>query len=313
LNITDNSLQNKISTFAKELGFQSIGFAHAQKLESEAHRLEKWLDNGHHGKMGYMENHFDKRVDPTLLVPGAKTVISLSYNYHHPSKQNDPLAPKIATYAYGRDYHKVVKKKLKLLFEYLQSIAGKIEGRYFVDSAPVMEREWAARAGIGWIGKNTLLLTPGTGSYFFLAEMIVDLKMVPNLPIKDHCGTCTRCIDSCPTEAISPKGYLLDASKCISYLTIELREDIPLEFKGKMEGWIFGCDICQDVCPWNRFSKKHNEEDFEPHPELLHLTKKDWEALSEESYNQILQKTPVSRIKFSGLKRNIAFLDSSEK
>jgi epoxyqueuosine reductase len=313
LNITDNSLQNKISTFAKELGFQSIGFAHAQKLESEAHRLEKWLDNGHHGKMRYMENHFDKRVDPTLLVPGAKTVISLSYNYHHPSKQNDPLAPKIATYAYGRDYHKVVKKKLKLLFEYLQSIAGKIEGRYFVDSAPVMEREWAARAGIGWIGKNTLLLTPGTGSYFFLAEMIVDLEMVPNLPIKDHCGTCTRCIDSCPTEAISPKGYLLDASKCISYLTIELREDIPLEFKGKMEGWIFGCDICQDVCPWNRFSKKHNEEDFEPHPELLHLTKKDWEALSEESYNQILQKTPVSRIKFSGLKRNIAFLDSSEK
>ncbi len=313
MNITDNSLQNKISTFAKELGFQSIGFAHAQKLESEAHRLEKWLDNGHHGKMRYMENHFDKRVDPTLLVPGAKTVISLSYNYHHPSKQNDPLAPKIATYAYGRDYHKVVKKKLKLLFEYLQSIAGKIEGRYFVDSAPVMEREWAARAGIGWIGKNTLLLTPGTGSYFFLAEMIVDLEMVPNLPIKDHCGTCTRCIDSCPTEAISPKGYLLDASKCISYLTIELREDIPLEFKGKMEGWIFGCDICQDVCPWNRFSKKHNEEDFEPHPELLHLTKKDWEALSEESYNQILQKTPVSRIKFSGLKRNIAFLDSSEK
>ena len=291
MNITDNSLQNKISTFAKELGFQSIGFAHAQKLESEAHRLEKWLDNGHHGKMRYMENHFDKRVDPTLLVPGAKTVISLSYNYHHPSKQNDPLAPKIATYAYGRDYHKVVKKKLKLLFEYLQSIAGKIEGRYFVDSAPVMEREWAARAGIGWIGKNTLLLTPGTGSYFFLAEMIVDLEMVPNLPIKDHCGTCTRCIDSCPTEAISPKGYLLDASKCISYLTIELREDIPLEFKGKMEGWIFGCDICQDVCPWNRFSKKHNEEDFEPHPELLHLTKKDWEALSEESYNQILQKT----------------------
>ena len=313
MNITDNSLQNKISTFAKELGFQSIGFAHAQKLESEAHRLEKWLDNGHHGKMRYMENHFDKRVDPTLLVPGAKTVISLSYNYHHPSKQNDPLAPKIATYAYGRDYHKVVKKKLKLLFEYLQSIAGKIEGRYFVDSAPVMEREWAARAGIGWIGKNTLLLTPGTGSYFFLAEMIVDLEMVPNLPIKDHCGTCTRCIDSCPTEAISPKGYLLDASKCISYLTIELREDIPLQFKGKMEGWIFGCDICQDVCPWNRFSKKHNEEDFEPHPELLHLTKKDWEALSEESYNQILQKTPVSRIKFSGLKRNIAFLDSSEK
>ncbi len=298
----------KIKEYAKTIGFDGIGFAKAQKLNQEAIRLENWLNKKHHGKMSYMEQNFDKRVDPTLLVPGAKTIISLSYNYHNPVKQKDSDAPKIASYAYGRDYHKVVKKKLKYLFEYIQSIAGNVEGRYFVDSAPVLEREWAARAGLGWVGKNTLLIKPKNGSYFFLAEIILDLEIEYDAPIKDYCGTCTRCIDACPTNAISPNGYLLEASKCISYLTIELRDEIPYEFKDKMEGWMFGCDICQEVCPWNRFATKHNEEDFEPHPELLNLTSKDWLDLTQDAYNQLLQRTPVSRVKFDGLKRNIVFL-----
>ena len=253
----------KIKEYAKTIGFDGIGFAKAQKLNQEAIRLENWLNKKHHGKMSYMEQNFDKRVDPTLLVPGAKTIISLSYNYHNPVKNKDSDAPKIASYAYGRDYHKVVKKKLKYLFEYIQSIAGNVEGRYFVDSAPVLEREWAARSGLGWVGKNTLLIKPKNGSYFFLAEIILDLEIEYDAPIKDYCGTCTRCIDACPTNAISPNGYLLEASKCISYLTIELRDEIPYEFKDKMEGWMFGCDICQEVCPWNRFATKHNEEDLD--------------------------------------------------
>lgn len=303
-----NSVQTRLISYALELGFQDVGFSVAGRLDEEADRLEQWLSKGHQGNMAYLENHFDKRTDPTLLVPGAKTVISLSYNYHNPDRQTDPEAPKISSYAYGRDYHKVVKKKLKLLFEFLQEIAGRpVEGRYFTDSAPVMESTWAARAGIGWKGKHTLLITPQKGSYFFLAEMIVDYDFEPGKAIRDHCGTCTRCIDACPTEAISPGGYMLDGSKCISYLTIELRDAIPEDYKNKLKGWMFGCDICQQVCPWNRFAVRHNEQDFEPHPDLLGLSKQDWKDLTEESFNEILQRTPVSRVKYEGLKRNIAF------
>lgn len=304
-----NTIQTRLIHYAHELGFQNIGFSQAGRLDTAAERLEAWLRGGHAGNMSYLENNFDKRVDPTQLVPGAKTVISLSYNYYNPDKQADPDAPKISMYAFGRDYHKVVKKKLKLLFEYLQQIADKpVEGRYFTDSAPVMESNWAAQAGLGWKGKHTLLITPQVGSYFFLAEMIVDYDFEPTHAIKDHCGTCTRCIDACPTDAISKQGYILDGSRCISYLTIELRDNIPEEYKDKLEGWMFGCDICQQVCPWNRFAKRHNEPDFEPHKDLLQMTKNDWQDLSEDIFNEILQRTPVSRVKYEGLKRNIRFL-----
>lgn len=300
-------LSNKIIEYAKSLGFDNIGFAKVVPLTEVADKLEQWLNLGFHGNMSYMENHFEKRTNPAELVPGAKTIISLSYNYFNPEKPSDPEAPKVARYAYGRDYHKVVKKRLKDLFAYIQAEVGEVQGRYFVDSAPVMEREWATRAGLGWQGKNTLLITPSQGSFFFLAEIILDLDLTPSNAIKDHCGTCTRCIHACPTNAISEKGYLLDGSKCISYLTIELRDEIPEEFQGKMENWVFGCDICQDVCPWNRFSKKHNEPDFEPQEGLLQLSKNDWQDLSEESYQHLLARTPVNRTKFEGLKRNIAF------
>jgi epoxyqueuosine reductase len=309
---TSIDIQDKIIKFSKTLGFENIGFAKAEKLDKEARELEIWLNNSFHGKMAYMENHFDKRVDPTLLVAGAKTIISLSYNYHNPQKQTDAEAPKIASYALGRDYHKVVKGKLKRLFEFIKTEAGDIQGRYFVDSAPVMERQWASKAGLGWTGKNTLLLSPGIGSNFFLAEIILDLEIKPDLPMKDYCGTCTRCIDACPTSAISPEGYLLDASKCISYLTIELKEQILDNFKDKMEGWAFGCDICQDVCPWNRFAKKHNEPDFEPNTRLMSMTKKDWIELKEETFDQLLRHTPISRAGYQGLKQNIEFLYKNE-
>lgn len=303
-----SSFNRLIAEKALSLGFSDIGFSKSQKLEKEAKQLEIWLNRGYHGKMKYMEDHFEKRVDPTQLVPGAKTIISLSYNYHNPEKPKDQESPKIASYAYGRDYHKVVKKKLKTLYAYIQSIAGNVQGRYFVDSAPVMERDWSAKSGLGWLGKNTLLIKPGIGSYFFLAEIILDLELETTAPINDHCGTCTRCIDACPTNAISDSGYLLDASKCISYLTIELREEIPTEFKDKMEGWIFGCDICQEVCPWNRFARKHSDQELDPHPELLSLSAEDWSELTEYSYNQLLAHTPVNRVKFKGLKRNLGFI-----
>jgi epoxyqueuosine reductase len=298
-----------IRTEALRLGFDFIGFAKAQALDEEARRLEQWLNLGYQGQMGYMANHFELRTDPTKLVPGAKTVIVLMHNYAPKETQQDPAAPKLARYAYGEDYHHVLKGKLKDLLRFIQENIGEVDGRCFVDSAPVMEREWAKRSGLGWTGKNTLLIRPGAGSYFFLAELILDLELSYDAaPIKDHCGTCRRCIEACPTEAISPQGYLLDASKCISYLTIELREEIPTEFKGKMENWAFGCDICQEVCPWNRFAKQHNESAFAPHPDLLGMGEREWHEMTEEVFAKLFRKSAVKRTKFEGLKRNLAAL-----
>lgn len=293
---------------AYALGFEFVGFAKAERMEEEARRLEAWLNGNRHGEMHYMSNHFDKRVDPTKLVPGAKTVVTLMYNYHNPAQQADETAPKISQYAYGKDYHFVVKDKLKALLAKIRESIGEVDGRCFVDSAPVLERDWARRSGIGWVGKNTLLIHPKRGSYFFLAELIIDLDLVYDHPIKDYCGTCTRCIDACPTEAISPEGYWMDGSKCISYLTIELRDEIPTTFKGKMDNWMFGCDICQQVCPWNRFSKKHDEPAFEPHPDLLEMKKSDWVEITQEVFQKVFKKSAVKRTKLAGLKRNIEFL-----
>ncbi|MBK9255723.1 MAG: tRNA epoxyqueuosine(34) reductase QueG [Saprospiraceae bacterium] len=297
-------------TKASEMGFLEVGVAKAEFMEEEAYRLEQWLNNNHHGQMSYLENYFDKRVDPTKLVPGAKSVISLAYNYYSAAKQTDKHSPKIAMYALGKDYHKVVKKKLLLLFNWMQSVIGDINGRCFVDSAPVLERDWAKRSGLGWIGKNTMLIHPKHGSYFFLAEIITDIEMVYDQPIKDYCGTCTRCIDACPTEAISQEGYLMDGSKCISYATIELKNSIPEEFKDKMGNWMFGCDICQQVCPWNRFSEPHSEPAFMPQESLLKMTKEEWVDLSEPVFNQIFEGSAVKRTKYEGLKRNIEFLNN---
>ncbi len=294
---------------AQRLGFEFVGFARAERLDAAAKRLETWLSRGAHGAMGYMANHFDMRVDPTLLVPGAKTLICLTFNYYTDEKQEDPEAPKIARYAYGEDYHFVVKDRLKSLLSYIQDEIGAVDGRCFVDSAPVMEREWAQRSGIGWNGRNTLTINPKRGSFFFLAEIICDLPLLYDDPIRDHCGTCRRCIDACPTQAIAQDGYFLDATKCISYLTIELRDEIPAEFKEQMGGWMFGCDICQDVCPWNRFSENHQEPAFEPHPELLGMSKGDWQELTAEVFGKVFKKSAVKRTKFAGLKRNLNFLE----
>jgi epoxyqueuosine reductase len=300
---------HQIREEAQRLGFGLVGFAKAERLDEEAQKLENWLNQGYQGQMGYLENHFELRIDPRKLVPGAKSVISLAYNYYNPEKQEDPEAPKISMYAYGTDYHFVVKDKLKSLLAFIRENIAEADGRCFVDSAPVLERDWALRSGLGWIGRHTLLINPKQGSYFFLAEIILDLELEYDSPIRDHCGTCRRCIDACPTEAISPQGYLLDASKCISYLTIELKDAIPTEFQGKMDNWMFGCDICQDVCPWNRFSKRHEEPAFEPHPDLLGMKKSDWEEITEEVFGWVFQKSAVKRTKLEGLKRNIAFLD----
>jgi epoxyqueuosine reductase len=294
---------------AHELGFFYCGISEAGFLKEEAQRLENWLKEGKHGKMSYMENHFDKRLDPRLLVDDAKSVVSLLLNYHNPDQQTDNAAPKISQYAYGEDYHFVIKDKLKDLMRVIQEEIGEVGGRVFVDSAPVMDKAWAAKSGLGWIGKNSNLIHPREGSFFFIAELIIDLELEYDGPMKDYCGTCTRCIDACPTEAIVAP-YIVDGSKCISYLTIELKDELlPNEFKGKMENWMFGCDICQDVCPWNRFSKRHNIAAFEPHKDLLHLNKNDWEDLTEEIYQELFKKSAVKRTKFSGLKRNIDFLN----
>ncbi len=298
---------NLIKHKAKDLGFLSCGIAKASFLSEEAPKLEQWLQQGRHGKMTYMENHFDKRLDPTLLVPGAKSVVSLLLNYHSEEKQSDPEAPKISTYAYGQDYHTVIKEKLTQLMLYLREEIGEIEGRVFVDSAPVMDKAWASRSGLGWVGKNTNLISKQVGSFFFIAELIIDLELEYDLPVADHCGSCTACIDSCPTEALTAP-YQIDGSKCISYATIELKESIPETFKDKMEGWAFGCDICQTVCPWNRFASPHQEPAFQPKEELLALTAKDWQELTEETFKKVFQKSAVKRAKFSGLKRNIKFL-----
>lgn len=300
-----------IKNKAKELGFFYCGVSKATFLEEEAKKLDQWLKKGFHGKMQYMENHFDKRVDPRLLVDNAKSVVSLLLNYHTDELQSDPTAPKISKYAYGEDYHFVIKDKLKELFGFLQEQIGEVGGRVFVDSAPVMDKVWAERSGIGWIGKHSNLVNPKAGSFFFIAELILDLELEEDGPMKDYCGTCTRCIDACPTDAIvSP--YVVDGSKCISYLTIELKDELlPTEFKNKMDGWMFGCDVCQNVCPWNRFSTKHNEKAFAPHENLLKMSKADWSDLTEDIFKELFKSSAVKRTKYSGLKRNIDFLSGN--
>ncbi|WP_439108300.1 tRNA epoxyqueuosine(34) reductase QueG [Flagellimonas olearia] len=297
-----------IKTEAKRLGFLSCGISKAQFLEEEAPRLEKWLKNNMHGEMQYMENHFDKRLDPTKLVEGSKSVISLLLNYF-PSQEQNQDSYKISKYAYGTDYHFVIKDKLKSLLHFIQDKIGEVHGRAFVDSAPVLDKAWAARSGLGWIGKHSNLLTQQVGSFYFIAELIVDLDLEYDAPTTDHCGTCTACIDACPTEAIV-EPYVVDGSKCISYFTIELKNEIPTEFKGKLDDWMFGCDVCQDVCPWNRFSKPHREPLFDPDPQLLSMTKKDWQEITEEVFRQVFKKSAVKRTKYSGLQRNINFLKS---
>jgi epoxyqueuosine reductase len=298
-----------LKQLAYDLGFTHVGIARAEKMDEEARRLEEWLNRGYHGTMRWMENHFEKRTDPTKLVPGAKTVISLLYNYFPEDESPSETAPKISRYAYGEDYHRVIRTKLRELVGRIEEQLGApLDGRVFVDSAPVLERDWARRAGIGWVGKNTLLINPRSGSYFFLAEIISDLELPADSAIRDHCGTCTRCIDACPTEAISPGGYVVDGSKCISYLTIELKEAIPETFRGKMEGWAFGCDICQEVCPWNRFSTPHQEPAFQPHPDLPEMEERDWQEMTEEVFRRVFRKSAVKRTKYSGLRRNLNFL-----
>ncbi|MCB0371474.1 MAG: tRNA epoxyqueuosine(34) reductase QueG [Muricauda sp.] len=295
-----------IKTEAKNLGFLSCGISKAGFLEEEAPRLEKWLHQNMHGEMQYMENHFDKRLDPTKLVDGAKSVVSLLLNYY-PSEFQNLESYKISKYAYGTDYHFVIKDKLKNLLDYIQEKIGEVHGRVFVDSAPVLDKAWAAKSGLGWIGKNSNLLTQQVGSFYFIAELILDLELEYDTPVTDHCGTCTACIDACPTQAIV-EPYVVDGSKCISYFTIELKNEIPTEFQGKLDDWMFGCDVCQDVCPWNRFSKPHQEPLFHPNPELLSFTKKDWEEITEDVFKKIFKKSPVKRTKLAGLKRNIDFL-----
>lgn len=295
-----------IKAEAKRLGFLSCGISQANFLEEEAPRLEKWLNKNMNGEMGYMENYFDKRLDPRLLVGDAKSVISVLLNYF-PEEQQGADSYKLSKYAYGHDYHHVIKSKLKSLQQFITQEIGEVNGRAFVDSAPVLDKAWAAKSGLGWIGKHSNLLTRQQGSFYFIAELIVDLELEYDHPVTDHCGTCTACLDACPTQAII-EPYVVDGSKCISYLTIELKNEIPSEFQGKMDDWMFGCDVCQDVCPWNRFSQPHNEPLFNPHPELLSMTKKDWEEITEDVFKKVFQKSAVKRTKFSGLKRNIEFL-----
>lgn len=295
---------------AHALGFFFCGIAKAEFLEHEARNLENWLSQNKQGEMQWMANHFDLRTNPALLVPGAKSVISLAYNYYPSQKLESENNFKISKYAYGRDYHKVIRKKLKLFFAEIKAQFGEVEGRVFVDSAPVMEKVWAAKAGIGWQGKNTLLINKKAGSFFFLSEIILDLELEFDAPVKDYCGTCTRCIDACPTKAL--EAYAIDASKCISYYTIELKDALPESEKSKMKDWMFGCDICQDVCPWNRLSKAHSEPQFMPSTTLLNMRKTDWQELSRELFDELFEGSAVKRTGYEGLKRNIAFLDSEK-
>jgi epoxyqueuosine reductase len=295
-----------IKAEAKRLGFLSCGISKAGFLEQEAPRLEDWLKNNRNGQMAYMENHFDKRLDPTLLVDGAKSVVSLLLNYYPGETQNQESF-KISKYAYGQDYHTVIKEKLKEFLFSIQENIGEVSGRAFVDSAPVLDKAWAAKSGLGWIGKNSNLLTQKVGSFYFIAELILDLDLEYDHATTDHCGSCTACIDACPTQAIVAP-YVVDGSKCISYYTIELKENIPNEMKGKFDEWAFGCDTCQDVCPWNRFSKPHSEPLFNPNPELLSFSKKDWIEITEETFRTVFKNSPIKRTKFDGLKRNIKFL-----
>lgn len=294
---------------AKELDFMYCGISEAGFLEEEAPRLERWLNQNMHGQMRYMENHFDKRLDPRLLVDGAKSVVSLLLNYY-PDKedqQQEEDTYKISKYAYGTDYHFVIKDKLKTLLAYINEEIGEVGGRCFVDSAPVMDKAWAKKSGLGWMGKNSNLITPQVGSFYFIAELIIDLDLEYDGPIKDYCGSCTRCLDACPTGAIT-EPYVVDGSKCISYFTIELKDQLPSEMDGKFGNWVFGCDICQDVCPWNRFSKPHNEPAFMPHPQLKELKTRDWQELTHEVFSQLFKKSAVKRTGYNGLVRNIRFV-----
>ena len=330
--LTPREKADLIKAKAHQLGFLACGIARAGFLEEEAPRLEKWLREGRHGEMGYMERNFDMRLDPRLIVEGAKSVISLAYNYYTLPKQIDPEAPKISTYAYGRDYHKVIKKRLKPLIEMITGNFGHVDLRVFVDSAPVLEKAWAQRAGVGWQGKHTNIILkpdrsqppasslqpptsslqpPTGGSFFFLCEIILDLDLDPDPPATDHCGTCRRCIDACPTDAITPYG--VDGSKCISYFTIELKGEIPDLVSGKWMDWVFGCDICQQVCPWNRFSKPHKEPQFDPKPELMGLSKDEWYGMTELVFDRLFEGSAVKRTKFDGLKRNLRFISGQKK
>lgn len=293
---------------AKRLGFDYCGISKAIFLEKEAPRLESWLHKNMHGQMKYMEKHFDKRLDPRLLVNGAKSVISVLLNYYTEAKQTENEAPKISQYAYGEDYHLVIKDKLRSLVEYINENIGEVNGRAFVDSAPVMDRVWAAKGGLGWIGKNSNLINKNSGSFYFIAELILDIELEYDSPVGDYCGSCTKCIDACPTDAIV-EPYVVDGSKCISYFTIELKDELlPKEMKGKFENWAFGCDICQDVCPWNRFSKPHAESRFNPQQVLLKMTKQDWTELTEDVFTKLFKHSAIKRTKYKGLMRNIRFL-----
>ncbi len=298
------SKSDTIKEISKKLGFSSFGISKARFLKEEERKFEEWLKSGYQGKMSYLEKNFDKRLDPTKLVPGAKSVISLSYNYYPSTKLRESNNFIISKYAYGKDYHYVIKKKLKEFLLKIKEKYGDFEGRVFVDSAPVHERAWAKLSGLGWIGKNSLLINKRMGSYFFLAEIICDLKLDYDNEVSDHCGKCTKCIDACPTDAIR-EAQVIDANKCISYLTIENKENIPAEFNKQLNDFIFGCDICQDVCPWNRFSQPHNEKQFNPKSELIEFTKKDWKELTKETFDIIFKDSAVKRAKFKGIKRNI--------
>ncbi|MCC5944384.1 MAG: tRNA epoxyqueuosine(34) reductase QueG [Bernardetiaceae bacterium] len=303
-------LSEQIKEKAHELGFDFCGISRAQALDEEARKLELWLNQGKHGEMQWMENYFDKRIDPRKLVEGAKSVVSLLYNYAPPKEEilHQQDGYKISKYAYGKDYHRVLKKKLKKLVFWLKDIVGDFQGRAFVDSAPVMDKIWAVRGGIAWQGKNSLAINPKQGSFFFIAELISDLELeYDNNPMRDYCGSCTRCLEACPTNAIT-EPYVVDASRCISYFTIELKDEIPTNVKGKFENWIFGCDICQDVCPWNRRSKPHQEPAFLPKEALQKMNKTDWQEITEEVFNQLFEGSPLRRTKFEGLKRNIKFV-----
>lgn len=303
-----SKITQKIKNKAYDLGFSFVGISKAEFLEKEARQLESWLKSNFHGKMTYMENYFDKRTDPRLLVEGAKSVITVLQNYYTEEKQLDNQAPKISKYALGKDYHLVIRSKLNQLYDFIQEEVGEVAARGFVDSAPVLDKVWAEKSGLGWIGKHTNLINKEQGSYFFIGELIIDLDLDFDGPIKDYCGTCTKCIDACPTEAII-QPYLVDGSKCISYLTIELKDEIiPKEFNGKMDNWMFGCDVCQEVCPWNRFSIQHSESGFNANPNVLKMKKNEWDELSEDLFNELFKKTAVKRTKFKGLKRNIKFL-----
>lgn len=307
---TKEKYSQLIKSEALRLGFLSCGISKAGFLEDEAPRLESWLNKNMHGQMLYMENHFDKRLDPRLLVDGAKSVVSLLLNYY-PSEIQNQDSYKISKYAYGQDYHFVIKDKLKDLLRFIQIEIGEVQGRVFVDSAPVLDKAWAAKSGLGWIGKNSNLITKQVGSFYFIAELIIDLELEYDYATTDHCGSCTACLDACPTQAIVAP-YVVDGSKCISYFTIELKEQIPYEMKGKFDDWMFGCDVCQDVCPWNRFSKPHQEPLFNPNSEILSYSKKDWEEITEDIFKKVFKNSAVKRTKLEGLKSNIEFLNKFE-